>query len=336
MAILASRLTSTGNLLTRGEFDEVTTSSIRLTIDNQYAAFLDEVSLQGLTSVQKRETSTGTLLVSGYFDEVTLRPGPTGQQAFTTPGTFSWTAPTGVYSVSVVCIGGGGGGLFHPTFTGGGGAGGGLGWKNNISVNPGETYTVVVGAGGTSDISTGQGSPTAGGPSYFINLSTVAGLGGDRNYAGTVNYAQGGNYVGDGGGKGGTAPSAWECGGGAGAGGYSGQGGQGGGNSAFAPRDGSAGVGGAAGGGAIGGFSNGTYGAAGGGVGIYGAGANGAGGTYGGTYWGQGGSGGTSGSSGGLYGGGAVGNGTAVGSSGAVRIIWGDDRSFPSTRTADL
>ena len=33
-----------------------------------------------------------------------------GQEAFTTAGTFSWTAPVGVTSVSVVCIGGGGGG----------------------------------------------------------------------------------------------------------------------------------------------------------------------------------------------------------------------------------
>ena len=33
-----------------------------------------------------------------------------GQQAYTTPGTYSWTCPAGVYSVSAVCVGGGGGG----------------------------------------------------------------------------------------------------------------------------------------------------------------------------------------------------------------------------------
>ncbi len=33
-----------------------------------------------------------------------------GQQEFTTPGSYSWTAPAGVTSVSVVAIGGGGGG----------------------------------------------------------------------------------------------------------------------------------------------------------------------------------------------------------------------------------
>ena len=33
-----------------------------------------------------------------------------GQQAYTTPGTHSWTCPAGVYSVSAVVVGGGGGG----------------------------------------------------------------------------------------------------------------------------------------------------------------------------------------------------------------------------------
>ena len=47
-----------------------------------------------------------------------------GQQAFTTPGTYSWTAPAGVTSVSVVCVGGGGaGGTNGIVFYGGGGGG---------------------------------------------------------------------------------------------------------------------------------------------------------------------------------------------------------------------
>lgn len=33
-----------------------------------------------------------------------------GQEAYTTPGTYSWVAPSGVTSVCVVCVGGGGGG----------------------------------------------------------------------------------------------------------------------------------------------------------------------------------------------------------------------------------
>ena len=65
-----------------------------------------------------------------------------GQEAFTSPGTFSWTAPAGVTSVCVVCVGGGGGGQSQNNSGGWGGAGGGLGWKNNIAVTPGSSYTV--------------------------------------------------------------------------------------------------------------------------------------------------------------------------------------------------
>jgi hypothetical protein len=67
---------------------------------------------------------------------------PPGQTAYTTPGTYSWVAPAGVTSVSVVAVGGGGASENPPT-TGGGG--GGLRYRNNISVTPGASYTVVVG-----------------------------------------------------------------------------------------------------------------------------------------------------------------------------------------------
>ena len=73
-----------------------------------------------------------------------------GNAEFITPGTYSWTAPAGVTSVSVVCVGAGGGGLSNEINQGGGAGGGGLGYKNNISVTPGQSYTVVVGAGGTT------------------------------------------------------------------------------------------------------------------------------------------------------------------------------------------
>jgi hypothetical protein len=57
---------------------------------------------------------------------------PIGQQAYTTPGTYSWTCPDGVFFVSVVCVGGGAGGGGYSSGNSGGGA---LGYKNNISVN---------------------------------------------------------------------------------------------------------------------------------------------------------------------------------------------------------
>jgi hypothetical protein len=69
MAIIAARITSTGTLFISGEFDEVTTSTMRITTETQYAAFFDEVSIYG-NNTAKRETSTGTLLVSNGLNEV--------------------------------------------------------------------------------------------------------------------------------------------------------------------------------------------------------------------------------------------------------------------------
>jgi hypothetical protein len=54
----------------------------------------------------------------------------TGQALFDTPGTFTWTAPAGVTSVSAVCVGGGGGAGTYIRSLGSdqpGGAGGGGG-----------------------------------------------------------------------------------------------------------------------------------------------------------------------------------------------------------------
>jgi hypothetical protein len=70
MPIITSRLTSTGTLFISGEFNEVTTSTIRVTTTTYYAANFDEVSIHG-GATAKRETNTGTLLVSDQFDEVT-------------------------------------------------------------------------------------------------------------------------------------------------------------------------------------------------------------------------------------------------------------------------
>lgn len=71
MTTIASRLTSTGTLFISGEFDEITTSSIRLTTTTQFAAELDEITLYPLTNgIVKRETNTGILMVANEFDEV--------------------------------------------------------------------------------------------------------------------------------------------------------------------------------------------------------------------------------------------------------------------------
>jgi len=267
------------------------------------------------------------------------------QQAYTTAGTYSWVAPAGVTSVSVVAVGGGGGGGSSMTFTdGGGGSGGGgeLRYKNNITVVPGNSYTVVVGAGASGQ--TPNGARQNGGCSTFATTTVVAkgGQGGSANNGGSG----GSGGTGDGGGNGGAGSGSGGGaggGGGGGAAGYSGNGGAG----AFAGSGSSAAPSGGGGSGAGGACPNTAYGLGGGGVGILGQGASGGAAAV--NVGGKGGSGGANGcTTGGTYGGGGGGarmsgicgspayNGRA-GAMGAVRIIWpGTTRSFPSTCTGNL
>jgi len=256
---------------------------------------------------------------------------PGGSNSYFQSGTYNWVCPPGVTSVSVVAIGGG-------SYSGAG-----LGYKNNYSVTPGNSYTLRVG-------NTAQSS-------YFVNqVTTVCGYGGG--------FSSGGSYVGDGGGNGGSSSG----GGGGGAGGYSGNGGDG----QTSPSSGNGAAGSGGGGGGGGGNFTGGYGASaggGGGVSVWGQGPNGAGGvsqsyinaspgSYGilntvgkpryysyttyihntstttypnNTYYVA------IGGDGGSFGGG-LGNGTAsvgTAATGAVRIMWpGNTRQFPSTNAA--
>jgi len=245
-----------------------------------------------------------------------------GEAIYTTPGTYSWTCPNGVTSVSAVCIGGGGGGVAGDAYYARSGGGGGLGWKNDIPVIPGQSYTVVVGAGGAGVYL--SNSSNSGGASYFTTTGTVLGSGANRYTGGT--------YVGDGGGNGGNGSSSTSssfASGGGGAGGYLGNGGNGG----FYTGLATAGAGGAGGGG--GGGSNGYLGGVGGAVGIYGIGSDGAAGVYNG---GNGGNGSINVSNGTLasavFGYGARSDdrntsGTTDGGDGAVRIVWGRGKTYP-------
>jgi hypothetical protein len=259
-----------------------------------------------------------------------------GESLYTTPGDYIWTCPPGVYNVTVLCIGGGGCGTGAASRSGGGG---GLGWRNNISVVPGNTYNLSVGLGGQTPSANATNS-------FFFSTSTVRGSGG---ISGNYNPASGGGWAGTGGGSGGTGIS-----GAGGAGGYNGNGGDGGNGLTANGNPGSGGSGG--GGAAMLHNGNGWFedGGGGGGVGIYGQGNAGAGGRGGNQGPGSGGEGGKSGSSGadgvtrnngvggpgGLYGGGGGRGGWYVqvpgyGANGVVRIIWGlnNTRTFPNTNT---
>ena len=268
------------------------------------------------------EPSYNPLLVNAKI------PNIIGQVEYTTQGTYNWTCPPGVFLVDAVCIGGGGSGSIQQnSSSGGGGGGGGLGWKNGISVTPGQTYTVVVG-----------------GDSYFINATTVKGergLNSDQTGSTSWTGGTGGGYVGDGGGNGGTGGNSdgTDGGGGGGAGGYSGNGGNGAPGYTQGSNSGSDGQGGGGGGGSNGydqGSPNG--GGEGGGTGILGQGVSGTGGVNYGTNFGNATAG--SGGSGKSYGGGgrgaATGSGPSGGGSGAVRLIWGRNRDFPNIDTGNV
>src|SRR5262245_55280856 len=83
----------------------------------------------------------------------------TASVSWSAPGTYQWKAPDNVTEVQVTVIGGGAGGGTgqgpKPTnggcdcFTGSGGGAGGAIVSRTVSVVPGQTYTIVVGQGGS-------------------------------------------------------------------------------------------------------------------------------------------------------------------------------------------
>lgn len=77
-----------------------------------------------------------------------------GSQTYTTAGTYSFTVPNGIYTLTASIVGGGGGGGGFrgngDNHAGGAGGSGGFYTGSTISVTPGETLTLVVGAGGGS------------------------------------------------------------------------------------------------------------------------------------------------------------------------------------------
>ena len=215
------------------------------------------------------------------------------------------TYPQGVYTFSFLVIAGGGAGGYINSFGGGGGGGGFI--SSSLSVTPGTTYTMVVGAGGTGAGGAGTNSSITG-----VAIASGGGAGGQAgSYSGG-----GGGYPGGSGGGGGSSGGSAPGGGGAG---VSGQGNSGGNGNTYSG-------GGGGGGGNVGGDGAGDVGGTGGighyntitGTGVYYAGGGGGGGTSGST-GGAGGGGGIN-SNGSVNTGGGAGAGTTSGGSGVVII----------------
>lgn len=234
-------------------------------------------------------------------------------QAYTTPGTATWTKPAWAQTVQVALVSGGGAGASGrrgasgtASSGGGGGSGGGYAAQLFDASLLGSTETVTVGAGGTGgaavtvDSTNGNQGTTAGASSFGTRLAAFSGARGPAGLsaAGTTGASGGVGQSTGGAGGGSNSGAAGSAGGSAGAGGSGGGGGGGitatpaftaGGSAGGNPTLNTTTAGGAtdgAAGGAGGSVTTGTaWGGAGGGGGassVVGAGgAGGAGGTYG-------------------------------------------------------
>lgn len=296
-----------------------------------------EISIPNNPRIVRMEIWANSLVTGrrvSFVDSGLVDKNYQGQVEFTTPGTHTWIAPTGVYSVNVVAVGAGGGGGFDPAF-GGSGGGGSLTYVNQIPVVPGQAYTVIVGAGGTAGNATvsvgGEGGLSLFGFTSTLNTANVLAYGGHAsNGYRTYGSLSGSGLGGLGSGASFLGGFGAASGGGGGAAGYAGQGGTGN------QSNGSNGNGGGGGGGSMSTSLN--VKGDGGGVGILGQGGNGAGGIGGAADpSGSAGSGGLGRTYGG-GGGGARGPATQAnpGGGGAVRIIWGRNRTFPSINAGNM
>ena len=163
-------------------------------------------------------------LVLNSWDLTGIIAQPTTTQ-FTTVGTTTWTAPTGVTSVEYLVVGGGGGGGGSYDTGAGGGGGGGLVLYGTKEVVPGTSYTIEVGDGGAGGIGVGNG--VGDGTSYAGNASkfdTIIASGGGAGNGSLIDRTGTGGAQGNAdtltaptGGKGGR-PTAGASGGGGGGG----------------------------------------------------------------------------------------------------------------------
>jgi hypothetical protein len=142
------------------------------------------------------DTTSAITLAQGSYDQ---KPIITKTTESFTSGTSTWTCPAGVTQIELLVVaGGGGGGGTQETPAGGGGGAGGLIYRPSLSVTPGTSYTVTVGAGGTGGIGRAVGGSggnsvfdtiTAiggGGGGFFSGLSTTGGSGGGAAWRGTL------------------------------------------------------------------------------------------------------------------------------------------------------
>jgi hypothetical protein len=189
--------------LNTSSFFQLRTSSTQLyygTVGSTAQVYMGDI----LAAAGNQTTSTPLLLM----EQLPIINAPLVTN-YTTPGTYSWTAPAGVTSITLVMRGGAGGGANLAS-----GGNGGL-VSGTLAVTPGVTYTIVsagggvaggtgLGTGGTGGGGNGGsfGSSKAsggGGGSYFSNGATLlvaAGGGGGVGWNNSSTAGAGGGTTG--------------------------------------------------------------------------------------------------------------------------------------------
>lgn len=152
-----------------------------------------------------------------------------GSQTYSTAGTYSFVVPQGIYTLSMPLLSGGGGGGRSGQHTGDchsgvAGSAGGTVASTSFATTPGETLTVIVGAGGSGGVypgfQQGFGMGTTGGATYVKRGATTL-YTGSGGAVSSGEYGSGSDFTTPGGTNGtgyGTGGSGGRCEGNGGAG----------------------------------------------------------------------------------------------------------------------
>ena len=169
-------------------------------VDQSVDAFEDATGVNSGASTNATRNTTGK-----YYAGAT----PT-QEALTTVGSSSWTAPAAIVTpMTLLVVGGGGGSASTGNGNGAGGAGG-LVYISNYTVVGGQAYTYTVGDGGDGVASSPNNASTNGGNSVFDGAAfhqTITGNGGGKGGSSQAAAGAGGSGGGEANGPGYNTPA---------------------------------------------------------------------------------------------------------------------------------
>jgi hypothetical protein len=129
---------------------------------------------------------SGTISLSNFYGKVGYVP---GSASYPSSGTYTWTVPPSVTSISITLIGAAGGNGGYDCSSGSGGY---PGWKltGTYSVTPGQVFRFYIGSGGGNGASSAAGY--GGGTSGANNLGYGGGAGGNAGPEGSSGGGGGG------------------------------------------------------------------------------------------------------------------------------------------------